>query len=243
MPFQPVNRRSIPDEVFDQLFGELVSGALAPGESLPSERRLAEVLGVSRPAIREALQRLAHAGLVEVRQGDATTVRDIRRTGGLDLLPRLLFPGEEIDLTVARSVLEARLHIGPKIAELAASRGGPAFTTRLQDAVQALENGTNPIIRQQCALFFWDIVTDAADSVTFRLMFNSLRSAYEPALDVLAHVMSVEVDRTEAYAALTAAIAERDPARARRCGEDLLRPATEALIDVIDQLEVSDEPA
>ncbi|MFC8014156.1 GntR family transcriptional regulator [Streptomyces cinereoruber] len=48
MPLQQVNRRSVPDEVFDQLFGELVSGSVAPGESLPSERRLAEVLGVSR---------------------------------------------------------------------------------------------------------------------------------------------------------------------------------------------------
>ena len=42
---------------------------MQPGESLPSERRLAEVLGVSRPAVREALKRVAAAGLVEVRPG------------------------------------------------------------------------------------------------------------------------------------------------------------------------------
>ena len=113
MPLQPVSRRSVPDEVYDQLVGELVDGGLAPGESLPSERRLAELLGVSRPAVREALQRLAHAGLVEVRQGDATTVRDFRRLGGLDLLPRLLVFGGQIDLKVARSILEARLYVGP----------------------------------------------------------------------------------------------------------------------------------
>ena len=128
MPLAPVSRRSVPDEVFDQLLGEMVGGDLAAGESLPSERRLAEVLGVSRPAVREALQRLASAGFVDVRQGGSTTVRDFRRLGGLDLLPRLLLARGGLDLAVARSILEARAHVGPKIAELAAAprrtRGG-----------------------------------------------------------------------------------------------------------------------
>ncbi|MFF8512786.1 FadR/GntR family transcriptional regulator [Streptomyces sp. NPDC015492] len=243
MPFQPVSRRSIPDAVFDQLFQELVSGNVAPGDSLPSERRLAEALGVSRPAVREALQRLAHAGLVEVRQGDTTTVRDIRRAGGLDLLPRLLFAGGEIDLGVARSILEARLHVGPKIAELAAERRGPGTERQLRDAIAALRESTDPVGRQRHALTFWEHITDAAGSVTFRLMFNSLRAAYEPALDALAYVMAVEVERTEAYDALATAVADGDAPRARRCGEELLGPATEALIDVINLLEDSDEPA
>ena len=53
-----------------------------PGEALPSERRLAEVLGVSRPAVREALQRMTQTRLLEVRHGGATTVRDFRSTPG-----------------------------------------------------------------------------------------------------------------------------------------------------------------
>src|SRR3954462_5974607 len=60
---------------------------MQPGESLPSERRLAEVLGVSRPAVREAIKRLTQAGLVEVRQGDATTVRDFAVTRALTCSP------------------------------------------------------------------------------------------------------------------------------------------------------------
>ena len=90
MPLQPVTRRSVPDEVFDQVLAEVVDGEIEAGEALPSERRLAEVLGVSRPAVREALQRMAQTRLVEVRQGGATTVRDFKRSAGLDLLPRLL---------------------------------------------------------------------------------------------------------------------------------------------------------
>src|SRR6476659_8580567 len=89
VPLQPVLRRSVPDEVFDQVLDEVVSGALGPGASLPSERRLAEVLGVSRPAVREALQRMTQTRLLDVRHGGSTTVRDFRRYAGLDLLPRL----------------------------------------------------------------------------------------------------------------------------------------------------------
>src|SRR3954449_12510637 len=97
MPLQPVNRRSVPDEVFDQVLAEVVDGEIGAGESLPSERRLAEVLGVSRPAVREALQRMAATGLVQVRHGGSTTVRDYKRFAGLDLLPRLLVRRGELD--------------------------------------------------------------------------------------------------------------------------------------------------
>jgi len=88
MPLQPVVRRSVPDEVFDQVLAEVVDGEIPVGDPLPSERRLAEVLGVSRPAVREALQRMTQTGLLQVRHGGATTVRDYRRHAGLDLLAR-----------------------------------------------------------------------------------------------------------------------------------------------------------
>ena len=110
---QPVNRRSVPEDVFEQILADVLSGEMQPGESLPSERRLAEVLGVSRPAVREALKRVAAAGLVEVRQGDATTVRDFRRHAGLDLLPRLLLRENSLDIPVARSILEHHLDSEP----------------------------------------------------------------------------------------------------------------------------------
>ena len=127
MPLQPVVRRSVPDEVFDQVLAEVVDGEIPVGDPLPSERRLAEVLGVSRPAVREALQRMAQTGLVQVRQGGSTTVRDYRKYAGLDLLPHLLVRQGDLDPAVARSILEARLAVGPAVAALAATRGGPAL--------------------------------------------------------------------------------------------------------------------
>jgi DNA-binding FadR family transcriptional regulator len=236
---EPVTRRSVPDEVFEQIVADVVGGELAPGQALPSERRLAEVLRVSRPAVREALQRMAQAGLVEVRQGDATTVRDFRRHAGLDLLPRLLLPRGELNLSVARSILEARLHIGPKVAALAAERAGARLEPELRASVTALRADPDPVAQQRIALTFWDHIVDGADSIAFRLMFNSLRAAYEPALTALASVMADEVGHPEAYEALTDTIVAADPERARQAAEDLLRPATNTFLEAIRTLEES----
>jgi GntR family transcriptional regulator, transcriptional repressor for pyruvate dehydrogenase complex len=237
MALEKVARRSLPDEVYEQILRELVDGELGPGASLPSERRLAEVLGVSRPAVREALQRMAHAGLVEVRQGGSTLVADFRRRGGLDLLPHLLLPGGELDLAVARSILEARLTVGPKVAELAALRRSQDDLAVLRQAVRAISADDDPVRRQHQALMFWEHVVEAADSIAFRLMFNSLRAAYEPAIEALAVVMSAEVDRVEAYDAVVDAIASADPGAARARAEDLLGYATRSLLSAIDLLE------
>ncbi|HZQ32046.1 MAG TPA: GntR family transcriptional regulator [Mycobacterium sp.] len=237
MALQPVSRRSVPEDVFEQIVAEVLSGEMQPGEALPSERRLAEVLGVSRPAVREALKRLSAAGIVEVRQGDSTTVRDFRRHAGLDLLPRLLLPGGELDVTVARSILEARLHNGPKVAELAAQRRRPELAELLDDSVRALEAEDDPIERQRRALTFWDHVVDGADSVVFRLMHNTLRAAYEPALPALATVMAAEVGRPAVYRRLADAIVAGEPAKAQRAARELLEPATTGLIEALRALE------
>jgi GntR family transcriptional regulator, transcriptional repressor for pyruvate dehydrogenase complex len=237
MALQPVNRRSVPEDVFEQIVAEVLSGRMQPGESLPSERRLAEVLGVSRPAVREALKRVSATGLVEVRQGDSTTVRDFRRHAGLDLLPSLLLRAGELDLDVARSILEARLHNGPRVAELAAERRRPELAALLDDSVRQLESEDDPIERQRCALTFWDHVVDGADSIVFRLMYNTLRAAYEPALPALATVMQAEVGRPDAYRRLADAIAAGDADRALHAARELLEPATGALMAALSSLE------
>lgn len=237
MALQPVNRRSVPEDVFEQIVSEVLSGDMQPGEALPSERRLAEVLGVSRPAIREALKRLTAAGLVEIRQGDATTVRDFRRHAGLDLLPRLLVRAGEVDVAVVRSILETRLHNGPKVAELAARRRPSELPDILDATITALDAEQDPIARQRHALAFWDHIVDGADSIAFRLMYNTLRATYEPALPALAALMAEEVGRPENYRLVADAIRAGDPDTAERAARALLEPATLAMLGAITTLE------
>ena len=237
MTLKPVDRRSVPEDVFEQIVAEVLNGEMQPGQTLPSERRLTEVLGVSRPAVREALKRLSAAGMIEVRQGDATTVRDFRRHAGLDLLPRLLLRTGELDVSVVRSILETRLHNGPKVAELAAERRSPELARLLSDAVRRLEAEDDPVERQRHALTFWDHVVDGADSIAFRLMYNTLHATYEPALRALATLMAAEVGHPPAYRKLAGAIEDGDPGRANRAARQLLEPATTAMIAAIGLLE------
>ncbi|WP_436491998.1 FadR/GntR family transcriptional regulator [Actinokineospora sp. HUAS TT18] len=230
-------RKSVPDEVFSQLIRAVMDGGIPAGDSLPSERKLAEVLGVSRPAVREALQRMSQAGLVDVRQGDGTVVRDFRRSAGLDLLPRLLLKAGTIVPSVVRDILDARLAVGPEIAALAAARSGDRLKPQLDAAITHLAAESDPITSQRHALAYWDHIVDGSDSVVFRLMFNSLRAAYEPALDVLAPIMVAEVSRVDAYRALADAITSGDQTRAKKAADDLLRPATELFRAAIQHLE------
>lgn len=237
MALRPVTRRSLADQVFDQVLDDVLDGELAVGDSLPSERRLAEVLGISRPAVREALQRVAQTGLVEVRHGGATTVRDFRRAAGLDLLPRLLVRGGRLDAAIGRSIIEARAEVGPGIAALAAERGGPTLAAALDELVVTLAAVEDPVRWQQLTLDYWDLLVDGADSVVFRLMYNSLRTAYEPALPALASVLAGEVGQVEPYRVLSAAIRAGDAPTARAAAARVLSPAAEALLGAFDAIE------
>jgi GntR family transcriptional repressor for pyruvate dehydrogenase complex len=243
MALTPITKRLVPDDVFDQLLGEVVDGSFAPGDALPSERRLAELLGVSRPAVREALQRMSATRLVEVRHGGATTVRDFQRYAGLDLLPRMLVRDGELDPAVARSIIEARFAIAPSVARMAAervTRASQATREALDGALVTLAQAGTPVDRQHAALAFWDAIVDLADSIVFRMMFNNLRLAYEPAIEPLAPLLDGEVSNTAGYQAISAAVLAGRAAAAHDAADGLLRPATEAMVGFLDDYEEED---
>ena len=239
MPLEPVTRRSLPDAVYDQLLGGIVGGEYEPGEPLPSERKLAEALGVSRPAVREALKRLAQGGLVDIRQGDATTVRDYRSSGGLDLLGRMLVHADgSLDLTVARSIVEVRALIGPHVARLAARRATPDLVDEIHTTVDRMEQ-TDPddtATLQALALTFWGQLVTGSGNIAFRLMFNELRDTYEQLFEVTELLVADEVADVDAHRAVADAVAAGDSADAERAAEVVLDRTTRAAIALIDHL-------
>src|SRR5207302_9759363 len=74
--FEAIRRSKVYEEVAKQL-ERLILKKLRPGDKLPSERELAEMLGVSRSSIRDAIRSLELVGLVEPRQGAGTVVKEI----------------------------------------------------------------------------------------------------------------------------------------------------------------------
>ena len=85
--FEPVGHESLADSVVAQIEDLIASGVLKQGRRLPSERDLAEMLHVSRPKLREALQVLEDRGLVSTRHGEGTFVSPLT---GQAMLPALL---------------------------------------------------------------------------------------------------------------------------------------------------------
>ena len=239
MQFETVVRQSVPQAVSDQIASRVVSGELPPGGSLPSERELAEALGVSRPAVREAIKRLDAVGVVDVRQGGSTTVRDIRRDGGLDLLPILLMRGGRVDPAVVRSVVEARSQLGPIVAGVAAQRIDERHLERLDQQVTELVEAGDPVAAQRIALAYWDIVVDGADSIVYRLLYNTLRAGYEPALDALAAMMADEVGAVDNYRNLLHTLRSGDVTAAEAAAAVVLAPSTETLLAACRAMEDS----
>jgi len=130
----PLPAGSTASAVTSRLLELFASGAVALGSRLPPERRLAEVLGVGRSAVRESLATLDALGVIETRPGSGTFLR-ATRTGVLPESVRwsVLIGERDVDeLAELRAALE--IHA----ASLAAERGDPAVAARLAREVERM---------------------------------------------------------------------------------------------------------
>ena len=115
---------------------ELISsGEVKPGEKLPSERDLAEMLKVSRPSVREAMIALEVSGLIEVRTGSGIYVTKAA-PGQSDSLPAIVAD----DGIGPFEILEMRLLIEPEACALAAERISPAQLAQLRAHYESMQN-------------------------------------------------------------------------------------------------------
>lgn len=230
MAFEPIARSSLAESVVDQLADEILAGRIAPGDALPSERSLSELLGVNRGAVREAIQRLAAQGLVRPQQGSGNHVLDYRQEAGLDLLPRLLVRGGgQVDPAAVRSVAELRACIGADAARLAAARATPAQRRALVELGERLAAAPDRAARQALALELWQAVVDAADNIAYRLALNSLVRAYAPVQALLRDLLADELDDVEGHRAVVRAIEQGHSQPARDAAAALLARGSDAL--------------
>src|SRR4051794_32941525 len=125
--FRPLQRY---EQIAERLAADIRSGLLAPGERLPSERELARALEVSRASVREAIAALQVQGVVETRAGAGTFVAAGTPTGEL---PHDAGPS---------AVLEARAHLEPAVARLAALRAQP--DPAAENLLAAMDRVTDP---------------------------------------------------------------------------------------------------
>jgi GntR family transcriptional repressor for pyruvate dehydrogenase complex len=139
-PFRP-RRERLHEQVADYLWQTVVDSNLQPGDPLPSERELAEQLGVSRATVSSAIRLLEQQGLLSILVGSGTYVSDKARSVFVDSMERL-FAFNDCDfndLMVLREMIE------PGIAALAAEHSTAealaAIGRHLKEAEEAWYDG------------------------------------------------------------------------------------------------------
>ncbi|ATC93563.1 pyruvate dehydrogenase complex transcriptional repressor PdhR [Pseudoalteromonas tunicata] len=103
-----IKAAKLSDVILEQLENMILEGSLAAGQKLPPERELAKQFEVSRPSLREAIQKLEAKGLVTRRQGGGTYVKNQLEGGMTDPLFELIskHPESQFDLLEFRHALE-----------------------------------------------------------------------------------------------------------------------------------------
>jgi len=124
--FEAIPRNKVYQEVARQLERRIIE-ELKPGDLLPPERELVQMLGVSRGSVRDAIRSLESMGLLEPRQGIGTVVRDPAARPGNSLAVALL----EQQKTVGELV-EVRQMIEPPLAARAALHATPDELTEME---------------------------------------------------------------------------------------------------------------
>jgi len=135
MKFQPIKPKKVSSQIADQIRSSILHGEFSPGDKLPPERELAEMFGVSRPSVREALNALASAGLVMSYQGGGTVVMSLVETTAGNSLGELIRTQQDRAL----DVIEVRKCMESWTAYYAAQRALPEDLRRMEDILAAME--------------------------------------------------------------------------------------------------------
>ncbi|WP_100634068.1 GntR family transcriptional regulator [Pseudomonas qingdaonensis] len=136
MVFNQVRQRRLSDDIVERLKGMILEGTLTAGERLPAERQLAEQFGVSRPSLREAIQKLVAKGMLVSRQGGGNYVALSMGSTFSDPLLQLLENNPEVE----RDLLEFRHTLEASCAYYAALRATAVDRERLKVAFDALQD-------------------------------------------------------------------------------------------------------
>ena len=132
--FEVVRKNKVYEEVAKQI-ERLILKKLNPGDKLPSERELAEMLRVSRSSIRDAIRGLELMGLVEPRQGAGTIVREVSADSLINPFANALKRREEL----VSELLDFRIMLEPPLAARAATHASPEEISEMEEILSRQE--------------------------------------------------------------------------------------------------------
>jgi GntR family negative regulator for fad regulon and positive regulator of fabA len=157
------------------LFSAILAGEYPPGSPIPPERELAEKIGVTRPTLREALQRMARDGWLDIQQGKPTMVRDYMRQGGMGVIATMTRLADRVPSDFIGYFLDFRSLILPPISRKAVENrpaeleGYLILSKKLPDTAQAYVD------------YDWGLqleMATASGNPFFRVIFNDFALMY-----------------------------------------------------------------
>jgi GntR family transcriptional repressor for pyruvate dehydrogenase complex len=219
--FETVRRNKVYEEVARQI-ERLILKKLKPGDKLPSERELAETLGVSRSSIRDAIRSLELMGMVEPRQGAGTIVREISSDSLANPLVNVLKRKEEL----VSELLDFRKMLEPPLAARAAARVSADEISEMEEILQRQQEkqSLGEAAVAEDAEFHYSIALASGNSVVLKvldILMDLLRGTRERSLQVEGRPQRSLAGHRRILAALKRHDAEAAKAAMRRHIEDV----------------------
>lgn len=227
MDTQPVVRRKLADEVRDRLL-TMIRGELQPGDRLPSERDLMDRFSVGRPAVREALQSLGTAGLIEINHGERARVAVPDTRTMFDRMGQTMLHLLQTSPTTLEHLKQARILFEVGMVKAAAQNATAEDVQRLEQALERQRGALNDVpefVKSDMA-FHTAIASISGNSVCVILSEAMLDWLFNFRTDLLRLPGSEFITLAE-HGRLLAAIAAHDVDEAERAMLDHLTRANE----------------
>lgn len=158
-----------------QLISKILDGTYPPGGFLPAERILAVQLKVTRPTLRETIQRLAREGWLTIRHGKPTRVNNYLTEGGLGVLSTMAGYGHHLGPDTVLHMLQVRDALIPSAAKMAAENEPEQLIAHLAKAETLSDD---PF---EFASFDWELqilMTRLSGNSVFSMIFNDFENVY-----------------------------------------------------------------
>ncbi len=163
-------------QVFEDIFrfftSQLASGKLRPGDRLLSERELAQTLKVSRPSLREAMRAMALLGLIDIRPGQGTFVRNPDATVLREFFTVML----SLQPNIYQSALVTRVAIECQAIRIACQEARQPDLQRLQDALERIkETAEDPEAGAEADFAFHHALVAASHDDVMMFVYEALQ--------------------------------------------------------------------
>jgi GntR family transcriptional repressor for pyruvate dehydrogenase complex len=203
-------------QIAHQLLEYFVSGKVKPGDRLPSERQLAEALGVSRSIIREALKSLGMLSLIRVKPGGGYYLQDVPS----NLLPKSVEWGLLLGERHTADLVEARGFIEVTVVRLAAERRDEKNLSRLDDLLAQMKAAReNPKKFVEADIAFHITLAEASRNSALRNILSGMRNLLDVWIRRNVYAAEDLDPRYRRHLAIFEAIKKRNPEAAARAME------------------------